>query len=182
MSRTDDRMSDISFKIMTAMFAVTDFIYPHVPRRARTFGIREGMTVVDYGCGPGRYTVQFSKLVGPTGEVYAVDVQELAVRAVQEKARRLGLANVVPTQAHGYDSGLPDETADMICALDMFFSVGEPTRFLGELKRITRPDGVLIIDDGHQPRKVTVEKIAASGHWQIVEETPDHLKCRPSPL
>ena len=182
MPRTNDRMSDISFKLMTETFAVTDLVHPHVQQRAATFGVREGMTVVDYGSGPGRYTVQFGKLVGPTGKVYAVDVQELAVRAVQEKALRLGLPNVVPTQAHSYDSGLPDGIAHMTCALDMFFSVGEPTRFLGELKRITKPDGVLIIDDGHQPRRVTKEKIAASGHWHTVEETADHLTCRPSPL
>ena len=56
---------------------------------------------------------------------------------------------------------------------------GEPA-FLGELKRIAKRDGVLIIDDGHQPREETKRKILESGHWAIWEETRDHLKCRPA--
>jgi len=51
---------------------------------------------------------------------------------------------------------------------------------LAELKRIAKVDGVLIIDDGHQSRAKTKSKIAASGQWQIVEETADHLTCKPA--
>ncbi len=178
MPRKADRMSDTSFKLMTALFAVLDFVYPYVARRARTFGLQEGTTVVDYGCGPGRYTVQLARLVGPAGKVYAVDVHELAVAAVQEKVQRQGLNNVIPVLAHGYDSGLPDGVADMVCAIDMFFSVREPTIFLRELKRITKPGGVLVIDDGHQSRAMTKAKLLASGCWVIVEERRDHLQCR----
>jgi ubiquinone/menaquinone biosynthesis C-methylase UbiE len=82
--------------------------------------------------------------------------------------------------APGYDCGLPDRIADVVCALDMFFGIKQPTEFLAELKRITRPDGVLVIDDGHQPREVTKEKILASGLWIIQAETLDHLTCRPA--
>ena len=179
MPTTADRMSDISFKVMIALFAVSDFFYPYVKKRAASFGLRPGMTVVDYGCGPGRYTVHFARLVGPAGKVYAVDVQELAAQAVQEKAGRQGLHNVTAVVAHGYASGLPDGVADVVCAIDMFFSVSDPTAFLQELKRITRPDGLLVLDDGHQPRATTKAKLQASGCWAIVTETPDHLTCRP---
>jgi ubiquinone/menaquinone biosynthesis C-methylase UbiE len=135
---------------------------------------------VDYGCGPGRYTMRFSKLVGETGRVYAVDIHQLAVEAVKRKIAEYQLRNVVPVLASGYDSTLPEHTADVVCALDMFFAIQQPAEFLGELKRITRQDGMLIIDDGHQPRAVTRKNILASGHWVIAEETRDHLKCRPS--
>jgi ubiquinone/menaquinone biosynthesis C-methylase UbiE len=138
------------------------------------------MTVVDYGCGPGRYTTRFAQLVGERGKVYAVDIHELAIKAVKAKRARLGLQNVVPVLAQGYDCGLPDHIADVVCALDMFFGIQQPSGFLTELKRITRPDGVLIIDDGHQPRVATKKKILASGVWTIAEETSDHLKCKPA--
>jgi len=55
-----------------------DFIYPYVKKRSKTFGISEGMTVIDYGCGPGRYTTEFAKIVGEKGKVYAVDIHEMA--------------------------------------------------------------------------------------------------------
>jgi ubiquinone/menaquinone biosynthesis C-methylase UbiE len=178
--RDSERMSDFSFRAMSFVFNVIDFFHPYIDKRVATFGIRQGMTVVDYGCGPGRYTMRFSKLVGETGRVYAVDIHQLAVEAVKKKITTYQLQNVVPVLVRGYDSILPEHTGDVVCALDMFFAIQRPAEFLGELKRITRQDGMLIIDDGHQPRAVTRKNILASGHWVIAEETRDHLKCRPS--
>ena len=178
--RPTERMSNLGFRLMSLTFDLVDLVHPYIDRRVTTFGIREGMTVVDYGCGPGRYTTRFAKLVGERGKVYAVDIHELAIQAVKAKSARLGLRNVVPVLAHGYASILPDHVADIVCALDMFFGIKQPTGFLAELKRITRSDGVLVMDDGHQPRQVTKEKILASGVWTIAEETSDHLKCKPT--
>ena len=87
--------------------------------------------------------------------------------------------NIEPVLIEGYDSTLPDNVADIVCAIDMFFIIKKPTKFLGELKRLIKNDGTLIIDDGHQPREKTKEKILVSGLWDIVEETKDHLKCKP---
>jgi ubiquinone/menaquinone biosynthesis C-methylase UbiE len=179
MGGESDRMSATSYRFLIAAFAVLDFFFPYLDRRVRRFGIREGMTVVDYGCGPGRYTTRFARLVGPKGRVYAVDIHEMAIEAVTQRMRKQRIENIVPVLAHGYHSGLPDHIADMVCAIDMFFSVREPTAFLAELKRIAKEDGVLVIDDGHQSRATTKRKLAASGHWVTMEETRDHLRCRP---
>jgi ubiquinone/menaquinone biosynthesis C-methylase UbiE len=62
----------------------------------------------------------------------------------------------------------------------MFFAIRDQKAFLGELKRITKPTGMLVIDDGHQPRSTTKEQIAAAGGWKIVDETKDHITCRPA--
>ena len=62
----------------------------------------------------------------------------------------------------------------------MFFAIKEPSEFLGELKRIAKENGLLVIDDGHQSREETKRKIEESGHWKIWEETRDHLKCKPT--
>jgi len=172
-------MPGYEFRFMTLIFRLVDLFMPYLERRIPKFGIRSGQTVVDYGCGPGRYTVRLARLVGPSGKVYAVDIHELAIAAVRSQVERLGLTNVEPALAHGYDSGLPAGIADVVCAIDMFFSVPDPTAFLAELKRIARPDAVLIIDDGHQSRREARQKIADSGHWRMVEASRDHLKCAP---
>jgi ubiquinone/menaquinone biosynthesis C-methylase UbiE len=178
--RASERMSDASFQFMCFAFDVLDFLFPHIHARVKGFGLREGMTVVDYGCGPGRYTARFSKLVGATGKVYAVDIHEMAIEAVKRKIAERGWQNVAPVLASGYNSGIPDHVADVVCAIDMFFIIKNPTEFLGELKRIAKKDGMLIIDDGHQSRDVTKKSLLASGHWTIEQETRDHLKCTPS--
>jgi ubiquinone/menaquinone biosynthesis C-methylase UbiE len=177
--RKTERMSNASFRMMVLFFDFIDFFYPHVARRAKGFGIGEGMTVVDYGCGPGRYTINFARLVGKNGKVYAIDIHELAIETVRKRTARHNLRNVHPILIQGYDSTLPDQTADAVCAIDMFFIVKNPRQFLAELRRICKRDGTLIIDDGHQPRGVTKQKILDSGIWDISEETPDHLKCKP---
>ena len=159
--------------------SVEDFLHPRIESRVTTFGITSGMTVVDYGCGPGRYTIRFSKLVGDSGKVYAVDIHELGITAVQRKIEKHNLRNIEPVLATGYHSGLPDHVADRVTAIDMFFLVPEPATFLQEIHRITKKNGLLIIDDGHQSRNTTKEKIFSSDRWEIMEETPDHLKCRP---
>jgi ubiquinone/menaquinone biosynthesis C-methylase UbiE len=177
--RKHERMPDWSFKAMNLLFRAIDFIYPYVEKRVKKFGIKPGMTIVDYGCGPGRYTIRFAKLVGEQGRVFAVDIHELAIEAVKQKIDEHGFKNIVPVLAKGYDSTLPDHVADVICAIDMFFIIKKPTEFLAELKRITKSDGILVIDDGHQKRSTTKTNILQSGHWDIFEETRDHLKCKP---
>ena len=175
-----EQMPNFAFRLMSAVMAIEDLVHLTIDQRVLTFEIRPGMTVVDYGCGPGRYATRFAKLVGNNGKVYAVDVQPLAIEMTKSKMTKQDLSNVVPVLAKGYDTGLPDEIADMVCALDMFFALREPTTFLREVHRIAKPDGMLIIDAGHQSRQATLQKIKASGYWRVTEETRDHLKCLPA--
>ena len=64
------------------------------------FGIKRGQTVVDYGCGPGSYLRRASELVGPEGRVLAVDIHELAIKAVMRRIDKEQLSNVTPVRVH----------------------------------------------------------------------------------
>jgi len=177
--RKTEKMSNTGFKMMTITFNVIDFLFPYVGKRVKKFGIQEGMTVVDYGCGPGRYATKFAELVRENGKVYALDIHELAIEGVKKRIQKHNIKNIEPILIHGYNSTLPDGIADMVCAIDMFWVIKQPTEFLGELNRIIKSDGTLVIDDGHQSRSETKQKILDSRYWDIVEETKDHLKCKP---
>jgi ubiquinone/menaquinone biosynthesis C-methylase UbiE len=178
--REDEHMSNMEYRLMVFTMNVIDFFFSHTEKRVARFGILPGMTVVDYGCGPGRYTIFYSRLAGRHGKVYAVDIHEMAIDLVRQKMEKYGLDNVEPVLAKGYDSGLEDGVADMVTAIDMFFAIRDQKAFLAELKRIAKPSGVLVIDDGHQPRSATKAQIGVAGSWSIVEETKDHLTCRPA--
>ncbi len=173
-------MSDLAFRLMKAAMILRDGLFPIVERRVAGFGIREGTTLVDYGCGPGRYTVRFAERTGPAGKVYAVDTQELAIESVARRARAGSIPNVFPVLAHGYRTGIPSASVDMILALDMFFLVRDPTALLTEFRRIARPDGTLVLDDGHASRASTLRKIQASGLWRVTEASRDHVRCTPT--
>src|SRR5262245_50221747 len=57
-------------------------------------GLRPGMRVLDVGCGPGRVSIPAARLVGPQGEVVAVDVQDAMLKKLQRQAAARGVANI----------------------------------------------------------------------------------------
>jgi ubiquinone/menaquinone biosynthesis C-methylase UbiE len=173
-----EKMPAIAFRMMDFIMKVHD-LFKKPQGLLDEFGIKEGGTVVDYGCGPARFIVKAAALVGPKGRVYAADVHQLAIEAVAKAIRKYGLKNVEAVLTEGYDSGIPDGAADVVYALDMFHMIADPDGLLKELNRITKPDGFLFIDDGHKPRKETREKIAASGRWELAVEKERYLKYRP---
>jgi ubiquinone/menaquinone biosynthesis C-methylase UbiE len=173
-----DRMPDWAFRIMAFMFKVTDLL-KSPGHRLDNFNIQKGQTVVDWGCGTGRYLKQASELVGEKGTVYAVDIQQLAVEAAAKVAGKFGLKNIHPVLTDGKSVDIPQHSADLVYALDMFHMVKDTGSFLNELSRITKPDGMLILEDGHQHRTLAKEKILNSGCWEIISETKEHLRCKP---
>jgi len=175
-----DRMPDWAFRLMALGFRLRDALFA-VDRHLEDFDLHPGQTVVDYGCRPGSYLRRASELVGPGGRVLAVDIHELAIQGVNRRIRRHGWTNVSAHLAPRGVCPLPDGVADVVYALDMFHMVSDSSGFLQELRRITKIEGVLFIEDGHQPRKASHAKLAASRSWQIVAENTRWLKCRPLP-
>jgi ubiquinone/menaquinone biosynthesis C-methylase UbiE len=171
------KISNPEFKVMQGLMKLVDVAHPYVPERAKIFGIRPGMTVVDYGCGPGRYAVEFARLVGEGGKVYAVDLIEIALREAEKRLKKNNTANVELVLAEGYASGIPAGVADMVCAIDMFHHV-DPVPFLQETERIAKPDGVLILSGGHMTRSRVKKEVAASGLWLIAEESHHFIKYK----
>ena len=176
-----DRMPNWAFKMMAFMFNVADLL-KSPNRRLDAFGIQKGQSVVDWGCGTGRYLKQASELVGEKGIVYAVDIHQLAIEAAANVANKYNLKNAYPVLTDGKTVNIPPQTADLIYALDMFHMVRDTNAFLKELCRITKPDGTLILEDGHQKRALANEKINNSGCWEIVAETKAYITCKPKNL
>ena len=176
-----DKMPDWSFRIMAFMFKVTD-LFKQADKKLEPFNIRKGSTVVDYGCGTGRYLKKASALVGSSGMVYAVDIHELAVESAFRQIKKHDLRNIKPVQTDGNTTDIPSHCADVIFALDMFHMVRNTFIFFRELHRISKVDGTLIIEDGHQPRSLSKEKILKSELWDIVEENKYFLKCIPKKI
>lgn len=173
-----EKMPDFAFRIMKLLFNIYYFIKP-ARKYLKTFGIKPGSIVIDYGCGTGACIKDASLMTGEEGKVYAVDVHEMAIASVEKLIKKHNLTNVIPVLTDGNKSDIPDDTADLVYALDMFHMVKESAFFLKELCRIIRPDGILIIEDGHQSRSASKEKIFRSGCWKIIREERRFLKCKP---
>jgi ubiquinone/menaquinone biosynthesis C-methylase UbiE len=173
-----DRMPDIAFRGMSFLFWIWG-IFGSPGKKLKKFGIKPGDVVVDYGCGPGNYIKDASLLAGGKGTVYAADIHELAIIAITKKIRKLNLSNVKTAHVKDYKCDIPENSVDVIYALDMFHMVKEPDLFLKELRRMLKKSGRLIIEDGHQPRGQSKQKISTTKLWNFKEETKGWLVCTP---
>jgi ubiquinone/menaquinone biosynthesis C-methylase UbiE len=173
-----DRMPNWAFRAMSFIFNVTDF-FISPDNKLTPFEIKKGNTIIDYGCGTGRYLKKASELVGDGGVVYAVDIHELSIKSALQIIEKFNLKNIKPILTDGKSVNVPEHSADIIYALDMFHMVKDPRRFLTELNRLIRPDGILYLEDGHQPRAATREKILNSDCWDIMETTKKYVQCKP---
>ena len=139
-----------------------DFLGNYSSKNFQTLNLKLGQTVIDYGCGPARYIRKASNAVGKLGKVIAVDIHPLAIKKVEVRIEKFKLANVEAVLAEGYNTPIANETADVVYALDMFHMIRQPKEFLTELSRLLKQDGTIIIEDGHQPRSETIQKIKNS--------------------
>ncbi|MBK7711908.1 MAG: methyltransferase domain-containing protein [Bacteroidales bacterium] len=63
----------------------------HKPAKILSPFIKEGMTVLDMGCGPGFFTAELARLVGEKGKVIAADLQQEMLDKMILKVSSLGL-------------------------------------------------------------------------------------------
>lgn len=173
-----DRMPDIAFRGMSFIFFIWG-LFANPGKKLKEFVIKPGDSVIDYGCGPGNYIKEASSLVGDKGTVYAADIHELAIKSVNRKIAKYSLNNVKTVLVKDYKCDISNNAADVIYALDMFHMVKHPDVLLKELHRMLKQNGRLIIEDGHQARKQSKQKIIATELWNILEETKGWLVCAP---
>ena len=177
-----EMIPNIAFRIMSAIMTLMDVFGQYSRRNFETLDLKSGHTVIDYGCGPARYIRSASRAVGTSGQVIAVDIHPLAIKKVKTAIDKYKMSNVEAILSVGYHVPIADETADVIYALDMFHMVEQPNEFLLELHRLLKQDGVIIIEDGHQPRSETIRKIKEVRKFDIIKETKSHVRCQKTAL
>ncbi len=134
----------------------------------KEFGIREGLTVLDVGTGPGFYLPYLSKLVGEKGKVYAIDIQDEMVERARKKVEEENLKNVEVLKSEENRIPLPDNSVDFVFMAFTFHELEDPKAFVEELKRVAKPFAYLAVidwkkeerDKGPPPEEVLSE-------WEI---------------
>jgi len=127
---------------------------------AERMRLEPGMTVVEIGPGKGSYTLAVAYRVGPSGRVYALDIQPKVIERLTQRLVKDGIDNVIAQTGDVYDLGFPDGSIDRVFAIACLPEIPEPVKALKELHRVLRDDGVAsfseLLPDPHYPLRSTL--------------------------
>lgn len=107
--------------------------------------LRDGASIADLGAGTGYFVMPIAKQL-PNGKVYGVDIEPNMVAHMRERAKALGLANVVAVLAERDDAKLPD-AVDCILVVDTYHHIDARPAYFAKLSQSLRPGGKLAVID-----------------------------------
>jgi len=108
--------------------------------------LTSGVSVLDVGCGPGTITADFASLVTPA-RVTALEVTAEALDLARAEIARRGLSNVDFAVGDVHALDFADDTFDVVHAHQVLQHVTDPVAALREMRRVTRPGGVVAVRD-----------------------------------
>ncbi len=161
-------MPAIGFVIMSSVLRIRGmFVNP--ARILREIGLQKGQTMLDYGCGVGVFTIPAAQIVGDGGVVYALDIHPLCIKTIEKKAGKRGLANV-KTILSDRDTGLPDESVDVVFLYDVLQFITDRGSLMEEFHRVLKPDGRLCATAEHLDVNEFLDVITQGNLFTLVDQ------------
>ncbi len=136
----------------------------------KAIGIDKGMTVADVGAGVGYFSIKIANRVGPSGKVYANDVQPEMLAMLKQRAAQAKVTNIIPVLGTESDPKLPPKSMDLILLVDVYHEFSQPQVMLQKLRQALKDDGRLVLlefrkEDPRIPirteHKMSVEEVKA---------------------
>ena len=135
----------------------------------QTLNLKQGMVVADIGAGSGYFTRRFSRAVGPTGTVIAVDVEQKMLDYNRQHISDLG----PPSHARFIlgkpdDPSLPAGTVDLVFLCNVYHHLEDTVAYIEKAKTALAPNGrIVVIDFFHDERS---GKLGFSKHHLVPQE------------
>ena len=107
--------------------------------------IPKGASVADIGAGSGYMTVKLAARVGPTGRVFANDVQPQMLELLARRLAGKRIANVTIVQGTADDPKLPPSSVDLELMVDVYHELSQPQAMLRHLREALKPGGRLVL-------------------------------------
>jgi len=160
-------------------------------RLASLMDWKPGTIVADIGAGDGRYAFAAAQLVGPSGKVFATEIDQEKLAALKSEVTKRHLTNVIVIDSKEADTHLPAECCDAIFLRRVYHHLTKPAEFDQSLLRSLKPGGRLAIIEfppraslapvegvpanrgGHGiPQKILIEELTSAG-LQLVKTVSD---------
>lgn len=133
--------------------------------------LQPGMVIADVGAGTGYYARRLSKAVGPTGRVYAVDVQPEMLRLLASLAQGPEFANIHPVLGAVDDARLPAGEVDLALMVDVYHELEFPYEMLASILRSLKPGGrVVFVEYRAEDESVPIKPLHKMSIAQVRRE------------
>ena len=134
--------------------------------------IKEGITVLDLGCGPGFFSVELAKMVGSSGKVIAADLQEGMLQKLQEKIKGTELEKRITLHKCEVDKIGLNENVDFVLTFYVMHEIPDQNNLFTEIKTILKPNGQILIVEPpfHVSKKAfekTIQNAIAAGFAEV---------------
>ena len=124
--------------------------------------LQPGSTIADVGSGDGEWAVNLSEYVGDEGHVWATEVEQEDVEAIERRVDEASRDNVTVVLGDQSETGLPANCCDAILLRMVYHHFINPARMRASLRQALRPDGLIAIID-----------INPQSTWRDLPDVPD---------
>jgi len=129
------------------------------PKRILNPYIEKGMTVLDFGCGPGFFSIDMAQMVGESGRVIAADLQEGMLHKLRDKIKATELANRITLHKCEEDKIGVSENVDFVLAFYIVHEVVNKDKLFAEIETLLKPNGqILIVEPPFHVSKTAFEE------------------------
>jgi len=151
--------------------------------------IGDGCKVIDFGAGPGFATMDLAEMVGPNGEVHALERSRRFLDTLEAQAKARGFTQVKAHEVDVMTDAIPVRDADAVWARWIFAFLPKPKEALQKLVNAIKPGGTLVFHEyiDYQTWKLAppapnFEKFVdeVSANWRASGGEPDIARHLPA--
>jgi ubiquinone/menaquinone biosynthesis C-methylase UbiE len=141
----------------------------HTPVKIFAPYLKKGMTALDLGCGMGFLSIGMARMIGDTGKVISVDIQQKMLDVLQKRATNTGMDHRIHTHCATSDFiGLNQQTGRIDLALTFWMVHETPhiENFIAEIYSLVKSGGkyLLVEPKGHVSPEIFQRITAAALH------------------
>jgi ubiquinone/menaquinone biosynthesis C-methylase UbiE len=137
--------------------------------------LKPGDVVADVGAGSGYLTFRLADRVGPSGKVYAVDIQPEMLTLIRQRAKERGVRNVRPILGAITDPKLPPNSTDLILLVDVYHEFDHPWEMTTAMVRGLKSGGRLVfVEYRKEDPSVPIKLVHKMTEAQVRREMAPH--------
>ena len=141
----------------------------------RALKLKAGDKVADIGVGTGYFARRISRIIGPKGTVYGVDIQQEMLDLLGRNLKNAGIKNVEGVLGTISNPNLPANTIDLVLMVDVYHEFSHPYEMMQNICNALKTGGrVAFVEYRMEDPKVPIKLLHKMSQLQVLKEASPH--------